>query len=147
MLERAPRHAPAWLTSGDTTDDVLGLLKTGKEAEVLLVERASLDGSHAVLLAHKRYRPMEVRKGTLEAGGFSKARTFTTDWRYQDGRKIRSSRDARAVAGKTKHGRRVQAAGWAGPGGRRAAPRRGGGRLRPLPRRADRGRRPHGAPR
>jgi RIO kinase 1 len=113
VLERAPRHAPAWLTSGDTTDDVLGLLKTGKEAEVLLVERATLDGSRSVLLAHKRYRPMEVRKGTLEAGGFSKARTFTTDWRYQDGRKIRSSRDARAVAGKMKHGRRVQAAGWA----------------------------------
>lgn len=112
MLERAPRHAPAWLTSDPTTDEVLGLLKTGKEAEVLLVERASLDGSRRILLAHKRYRPMEVRKGTLEAGGFAKARTFTTDWRYQDGRKVRSSRDARAVAGKTRHGRRVQAAGW-----------------------------------
>ena len=48
-LERA---APAWLTEGGTEDDVLGLLKTGKEAEVFIVERSTFDGSRSALLAH-----------------------------------------------------------------------------------------------
>ena len=113
MLERAPRHAPTWLTAGRTTDDVLGLLKTGKEAEVFLVERRSADGSCRALLVHKRYRPWKVgHKGELQAGGFSKARTFTSDQRYQDGRGFASSRDRRAVAGKTSYGRQVSAARW-----------------------------------
>ena len=75
------RAAPAWLTAGDTTDEVLGLLKTGKEAEVFVVERRTLDGGRTALLAHKRYRPLSVVKGQLEAAGFSRARTFTADAR------------------------------------------------------------------
>jgi hypothetical protein len=67
VLEHEPeRAAPAWLTDGGTEDEVLGLLKTGKEAEVFIVERRSLDGEHTALLAHKRYRPMKVGKGELE---------------------------------------------------------------------------------
>ena len=54
------RGAPAWLTDGGTEDEVLGLLKTGKEAEVFIVERRTLDGSRWELLAHKRYRPTKV---------------------------------------------------------------------------------------
>ena len=38
----------------------LGPLKTGKEAEVFLVERVAPDG-RSCLLAHKRYRPRELR--------------------------------------------------------------------------------------
>lgn len=114
MLDRTPRHAPAWLTAGETADEVLGPLKTGKEAEVLLVERRRLDGPERALLVHKRYRPWKVgHKGELEALGFAKARTFTTDHRYTDGRRLRSSRDARAVAGKTSYGRTVAASQWA----------------------------------
>lgn len=114
MLDRTPRHAPAWLTAGDTVDEVLGPLKTGKEAEVLVVERRRLDGRARALLVHKRYRPWKVsHKGELAAGGFAKARTFTTDQRYQDGRGQRRSRDARAVAGKTSYGRQVAATQWA----------------------------------
>jgi RIO kinase 1 len=114
VLDRTPRRAPAWLTAGDTVDEVLGPLKTGKEAEVLLVERRRLDGRERSLLVHKRYRPWKVGyKGELQAGGFAKARTFTTDQRYNDGRRIRNSRDARAVAGKTSYGRQVAATGWA----------------------------------
>ena len=41
------RAAPAWLTDGSTEDEVLGLLKTGKEAEVFIVERRTLDGSRS----------------------------------------------------------------------------------------------------
>ena len=37
----------------------LGPLKTGKEAEVFLVERVARDG-RSCLLAHKRYRPRDV---------------------------------------------------------------------------------------
>jgi RIO kinase 1 len=106
------RHAPAWCTEVPTTDVELGHLTTGKEAEVVLVERLELDGPRAVLLADKRYRPMRVRKGDLEAGGFSKARTFTTDHRYQEGRRLASSRDERAVAAKTGYGRQVAARAW-----------------------------------
>lgn len=113
MPEHDPdRAVPAWLTAGDTTDEVLGLLKTGKEAEVFVVERRSPDG-RAALLAHKRYRPMELSKGVLEAGGFSRARTFTADADYRAGRGFRSSRDRRAVARRSAHGRRVVADRWA----------------------------------
>ena len=38
----------------------LGPLKTGKEAEVFLVERVAADG-RSCLLAHKRYRPRPLR--------------------------------------------------------------------------------------
>src|SRR5437870_2484263 len=48
----------------------LGSLKTGKEAEVFLVERVAPDG-RSCLLAHKRYRPRSVtHKGALQELGF-----------------------------------------------------------------------------
>ena len=113
MPEHEPeRAAPAWLTAGGTTDEVVGLLKTGKEAEVFVVERRTPDGRTAVL-AHKRHRPMELSKGVLEAGGFSRSRTFTADAAYQAGRELRSSRDRRAVARRSTYGRRVVADRWA----------------------------------
>jgi RIO kinase 1 len=107
------RAAPAWLTAGDTIDEVLGLLKTGKEAEVFVVERRTNDRDHAALLAHKRYRPMEVTKGVLEGAGFSRARTFTADADYQAGRGFRYSRDRRAVHRRSTYGRRIVADRWA----------------------------------
>ena len=106
------RAAPAWLTDGGTTDELVGLLKTGKEAEVFVVERRSLDGARCAVLARKRYRPLSVAKGELEALGFSRARTFTADARYREGEGFRSSRDARAVARRSAHGRRVLAERW-----------------------------------
>lgn len=116
MPEHAPRHAPAWLTD-DTpvTDEVLGLLKTGKEAEVFLVERRSLDGTRRALLAHKRYRPTKVtRKGELEDLGFTRARTFTDDVIYHEGRRFRHSRDRRAVERMTDYGKHLLADRWPG---------------------------------
>ncbi len=107
------RDAPAWLTEGDTVDEVLGLLKTGKEAEVFAIERRSLDGRRSALLAHKRYRPPRVgHKGELEALGFSRARTFADDARYRAGEGFRYSRDRRAVARRSKHGRELLAERW-----------------------------------
>jgi RIO kinase 1 len=106
------RAAPAWLTAGGTDDEVLGLLKTGKEAEVFVVERRSRDRSHSAVLAHKRYRPTQVVKGDLEAGGFSRARSFTDDAVYTAGRDFAASRDRRAVARRSARGRRLQAERW-----------------------------------
>lgn len=113
MLQHEPeRAAPAWLTAGDTEDHVLGLLKTGKEAEVFLVERRTLDGRRSAVLAHKRYRPTKVGKGELEARGFSRARSFTNDAVYHEGRKFRRSRDRRAVERMTDLGKRILAERW-----------------------------------
>jgi RIO kinase 1 len=109
------RAAPAWLTDGGTEDEVLGLLKTGKEAEVFIVERRTLDGSRSELLAHKRYRPTKVtHKGELQALGFSRARTFAHDAKYHEGRKFRYSREQRAVERMTDLGKRILAERWPG---------------------------------
>ena len=115
-VERAEdRFAPAWLTDGGTEDEVLGLLKTGKEAEVFIVERRTLDGSRSALLAHKRYRPTKVtHKGELQALGFSRARTFAHDAKYHEGRKFRYSRDQRAVERMTDLGKKILAERWPG---------------------------------
>ena len=75
--------------------------------------RRSPDGRRSTLLAHKRYRPMSVTKGVLEAEGFSRARTFTADADYLAGRSFRSSRDRRAVQRRSTHGRQVVAERWA----------------------------------
>jgi RIO kinase 1 len=111
------RAAPAWLTDSRTAvvDDVLGLLKTGKEAEVFIVERRTPDGGQRVLLAHKRYRPTKVStKGELEALGFTRARGFTNDVVYHEGRRFRRSREQRAVERMTDYGKRVLAERWPG---------------------------------
>ena len=109
------RAAPAWLTDGSTEDEVLGLLKTGKEAEVFIVERRTLDGSRSELLAHKRYRPTKVtHKGELQALGFSRARTFAHDAKYHEGRKFRYSREQRAVERMTDLGKKILAERWPG---------------------------------
>jgi RIO kinase 1 len=116
VLEHDPdRAAPAWLTAGSTEDEVLGLLKTGKEAEVFIVERRMLDGSRSALLAHKRYRPTKVsHKGELQALGFTRARSFANDAKYHEGRKFRRSREARAVERMTDLGKRILAERWPG---------------------------------
>ena len=107
------RAAPAWLTDGGTEDQVLGLLKTGKEAEVFLVERRTFDGERSALLAHKRYRPTKVStKGELEALGFTRARGFANDAKYHEGRKFRRSREARAVERGTDLGKRILGDRW-----------------------------------
>jgi RIO kinase 1 len=90
----------------------LGSLKTGKEAEVFLVERVAPDG-RSCLLAHKRYRPRAVRhKGELQALGFQRAADFVNDRDYREGRVIPNSRDRRAVARKSRHGREVLRRDW-----------------------------------
>jgi RIO kinase 1 len=94
------------------TDYDLGPLKTGKEAEVFVVERVADDGRRC-LLAHKRYRPRRVSaKGELAALGFQRAASFVHDAGYREGRVIGNSRDRRAVAKRSTHGRDVLGRGW-----------------------------------
>lgn len=99
-LCRGPEPRPEWvITSQAAIDTELGVLKTGKEADVFLVERAVPDGD-AVVMAAKRYRGEDHRD-------------FHRSSSYTDGRRVRNSRDARAMARKTRHGRAVAAGQWA----------------------------------
>ena len=105
---------PAWLIADpeDYVEYDLGPLKTGKEADVFLVERVAPDG-RSCLLAHKRYRPRRAsHKGELEGLGFQRAAGFVHDSAYRDGRTLGNSRDRRAVARKSRHGRSLVGRDW-----------------------------------
>jgi RIO kinase 1 len=107
------RAQPSWLITDDYTDTDLGTLKSGKEAQVSLVERES--GSRSCLLAHKRYTPLEVQKGELHDRGFVRARTFTHDSPYWDDKRMRkrAHREQRAVTKRTSYGRALLFGTWA----------------------------------
>jgi RIO kinase 1 len=95
-----PDPVPAWVvTAGDAVDTELGVLKTGKEADVHLLERA-VPGGPSCLLAAKRYRSPEHR-------------AFHRDAAYLEGRRVRSSRETRAMARRTAFGRDLLAGRWA----------------------------------
>ena len=99
-LCRGPEPRPDWVvTSQAAIDTDLGILKTGKEADVFLLERADPDGP-SVVMAAKRYRGEEHR-------------AFHRSAAYTEGRRTRNSRDTRALAKKTAHGRSVAAGQWA----------------------------------
>jgi RIO kinase 1 len=99
--ERGPRPHPDWLvTEAAAVDSELGVLKTGKEADVFLVERGIPGTDRACLLAAKRYREPEHRLFHRDAG-------------YLEGRRVRESRTNRAMASRTGFGRQVIAAQWA----------------------------------
>ncbi len=101
-LCRGPEPVPDWVvTDRSAIDTDLGVLKTGKEADVFLVERAVQDDpTQSVVLAAKRYRGEEHR-------------SFHRSSSYTEGRRTRNSRDTRALAKKTDHGRAVAAGQWA----------------------------------
>ena len=98
-ISAGPEPWPDWLITADAAIDTdLGTLKTGKEADVVLLERAT--DSEAVIMAAKRYRSVDHR-------------LFHRDSGYTEGRKVRNSRDRRAMAKSTRHGRQVEAGQWA----------------------------------
>lgn len=103
------RHAPAWVIEHSFEDHRLGVLKSGKEAEVFLVERRSTDRS--CLLAHKRYRPRHPKAGELRELGFSKGTVYRADKVYRQGWAL-NARDRRAVAGRTDYGQRLKHSMW-----------------------------------
>ena len=100
--ERGPQPYPGWLvTELAATDTELGVLKTGKEADVFLLRRAVPGTDRSCLLAAKRYRSAEHRM-------------FHHDSSYREGRQVRRSRENRAMAGRTAAGREMMAGHWAG---------------------------------
>lgn len=122
--EVGPQPHPSWLiTAQAAVDTQLGVVKTGKEAEVHLIERwlperttatvypTKADNADEVrpapqpqpqrlLLAEKRYRGAEHRLFHRDAG-------------YLEGRRTRESRIDRAMANRTTFGRKLIAEQWA----------------------------------
>lgn len=98
-LMRGPSpHPPFVIEDAAAIDTDLGVLKTGKEADVFLVERAT--ESRSALMAAKRYRSAEQR-------------LFHRSSAYTEGRSVRRSRDARALKNGSSYGREVEAGRWA----------------------------------
>ncbi|MEU1809876.1 serine protein kinase RIO [Micromonospora aurantiaca (nom. illeg.)] len=96
-----PEPHPDWLvTELAARDTELGVLKTGKEADVHLVRRAVPGTGRACLLAVKRYRDAQHRLFHRDAG-------------YLEGRRVRRSREMRAMTGRTAFGRQMIAGQWA----------------------------------
>ena len=102
-LCRGPEPRPDWVvTSQGAVDTELGILKTGKEADVFLLDRTDPhDPGGGVVMAAKRYRTEEHR-------------TFHRAASYTEGRRVRNTRDTRAMAKKSAFGRAVAAGQWAG---------------------------------
>lgn len=108
------RTPPSWLVPEPCTDVDLGVIKTGKEAQVNLVHRIGSDGREC-RFARKRYLPREVKtKGELEALGVQKASTFVNDVQYREGRQFRKSRDRRAIERMSTYGKRLLQDRWTG---------------------------------
>jgi RIO kinase 1 len=99
--ERGPEPHPKWVvTDLAAVDYELGVLKTGKEADVFLVRRGVPGTDRSCLLAAKRYRDATHRQFHRDAG-------------YLEGRRVRESRVNRAVANRSDFGRRAIAGQWA----------------------------------
>jgi RIO kinase 1 len=109
-LDTVHRPPPDWLIADSYEERRVGLLKSGKEAEVFLVERSTADG-RSCLLAHKRYRPRHPARGELRERGFSKGTIYRSDKVYRQGWFL-PTRDRRAVESGTRHGQEVRAALW-----------------------------------
>ncbi len=99
--ERGPQPYPSWLvTELAAVDGELGILKTGKEADVFLLERALPATGRTCLMAAKRYRDGDHRLFHRDAG-------------YLEGRRVRASREMRAMQHRTDFGRNLIAQQWA----------------------------------
>jgi RIO kinase 1 len=99
--ERGPRPHPKWLvTELAAVDSELGILKTGKEADVYLLRRGVPGTDRSCLLAAKRYRDTQHRLFHRDAG-------------YLEGRRTRDTRVSRATANRTAFGREAIAGQWA----------------------------------
>jgi RIO kinase 1 len=96
-----PEPRPDWVrTEHGAVDTELGLLKTGKEADVFVLRRAVPDTEKVSVLAAKRYRD-------------SQHRLFHRDAGYLEGRRVRRSRENRAMTNRTAFGREMIAGQWA----------------------------------
>lgn len=96
-----PQPRPEWVrTESGAVDTELGMLKTGKEADVFLVRRAVPGSDEVSMLAAKRYRD-------------GKHRLFHRDAGYLEGRRVRRSREMRAMTNRTAFGKEMISGQWA----------------------------------
>ena len=101
VATHGPEPHPDWVvTELAALDTELGILKTGKEADVHLVSRG-VPGGRETLMAAKRYRTADHRLFHRDAG-------------YTEGRRVKKSRERRALAKRTDFGRELAAGQWAG---------------------------------
>ncbi|GLY02051.1 MULTISPECIES: RIO1 family regulatory kinase/ATPase [Actinoplanes] len=99
--EQGPDPRPDWVrTEHGAVDTELGILKTGKEADVFLVRRYLPSTGAFSMLAAKRYRDGEHRMFHRDAG-------------YLEGRRVRRSREMRAMTNRTSFGKELIAGQWA----------------------------------
>jgi RIO kinase 1 len=99
--EKGPEPRPDWVvTELGAVDTELGIVKTGKEADVFLLERAVPGTARRTLMAAKRYRDGHHRLFHRDAG-------------YLEGRSHKESRVSRAMAKRTDFGKQAIAGQWA----------------------------------
>jgi RIO kinase 1 len=104
-----PGSGLAWPHDEPYEDVPRGTLKSGKEAEIFLVERRFASGPR--LIAHKRYRPRYPAKGQLRDEGFSNSTVYRGDSVYKAGWFL-PSRDRKAVMGGSRYGHELAARLW-----------------------------------
>jgi len=98
---KGPDPVPDWvLRDPRAVDRDLGVMKTGKEAEVSLLRRELAPDGPFSLMAVKRYRSAQHRLFHRDAG-------------YLEGRRVRRSRENRAMATRTTFGKELIAGQWA----------------------------------
>lgn len=105
--QHGPKPRPAWvITDLGAVDQDLGILKSGKEADVHVVRRwvppksRENTDDHAVYMAAKRFRGSDHRMFHRDAG-------------YLEGRRVRRSREMRAMSRRTDFGKALISAQWA----------------------------------
>ena len=99
--EKGPLPRPDWVvTELGAVDTELGIVKTGKEGDVFLLERGVPGTDRRSLLAAKRYRDGQHRM-------------FHRDSGYLEGRSHKESRVSRAMAKRTEFGKQAIAGQWA----------------------------------
>ncbi|GAA1163410.1 RIO kinase 1 [Kitasatospora gansuensis] len=99
--EMGPEPRPDWVvTELAAVDTELGIVKTGKEADVFLLERGVPGTRRRTLMAAKRYRDAQHRM-------------FHRDSGYLEGRQHKESRVSRAMAKRTAFGKDAIAGQWA----------------------------------
>jgi len=89
------------ITDLGAVDEDLGILKTGKEADVHVIRRWVPGQDRDVCMAAKRFRSSDHRMFQRDAG-------------YLEGRRFRRSREMRAMARRTEFGRSMISTQWAG---------------------------------
>jgi RIO kinase 1 len=105
--QHGPNPRPAWvITDLGAVDEDLGIIKSGKEADVHVVRRW-VPGSHTAdtagnssYMAAKRFRDSDHRMFHRDAG-------------YLQGRRVRRSREMRAMARRTDFGKQMISSQWA----------------------------------